>query len=89
VDAGQPFLTFSGKRGVIPQLIIIITGLFVLPLHCIFVGRGRRCTGRNRRDTGEPYEEEQYQKPEKMTDALKIIRRPNDKEHTDKNKQSV
>jgi hypothetical protein len=24
-----------------------------------------------------------------MPDALKIIRRPNDKEHTDKNKQSV
>jgi hypothetical protein len=89
VDTDEPFIALSGKRGIVPQLIIIIPGLLVLPLHCIFVGRGHRRTGRSRCDTGEPYQEEQYQKPEKKPDALKIIRRSNNKEHTDKNKQSV
>jgi hypothetical protein len=89
VDADQPFIALSGKRMIIPQLIIIIAGLFVLPLHRILVGRGQRSTGRICRDTGQSYQEEQYQQPEKMTATLKIIRRPNDKVHTDKNKQSV
>ncbi|MCI5130873.1 MAG: hypothetical protein D3904_04975, partial [Candidatus Electrothrix sp. EH2] len=80
--------SLAGKREIVAQCIIIIIGLPVLPVHRVPVRGGYRCICTC--DTEYPGQKKQYQQPNKQcTAAEKIMRSLNDKEHTDKMKQSV